>query len=127
MQVELQVVQSSRDRSTMVDVESIPVTGDKFIIGRAGDCHFRPDSKLLSRHHCVLLLDDLAVRIRDLGSRNGTLVNGRRVLSDVVLSDGDIIVVGDLTLRVAVSNGGESIQSEDKAARSSRSMETTPS
>ena len=89
MQVELQVVQSSHGGSTRTpfDGQSISLTSDKFIIGRARDCHFCPDSKLLSRYHCVLLQDGYTVRIRDLGSKNGTFVNSQRTRFDVVLSN----------------------------------------
>ena len=109
MQVELQVVRGSRDDSTIVDVESIPVTGETFIIGRAQDCHLRLNSDLLSRHHCVILQDGYTVRIRDLGSKNGTFVNSQRTRFVVVLNDGDIIVVGELTLRVAISETTETV------------------
>ena len=57
--------------------ETIPVLHGKLLIGREQDCHLRLESGLVSRHHCVLLLDEYTLRIRDLGSRNGTYVNGQ--------------------------------------------------
>jgi len=103
MQVELHVVQGGRDSSTIVDAESFPVTGDAFLIGRDEVCHLRLNSRLISRRHCVLLQDEYAVRIRDLCSSNGTFVNGRKTDSYVDLNDGDIIVVGELFLRITIS------------------------
>ena len=38
--------------------QEIPVHGKKFFIGRAEDCNLRPGSELISRHHCVLLVED---------------------------------------------------------------------
>lgn len=80
--------------------ETISVVGPKFIIGREQDCRFRPDSEFVSRHHCVLLLDEYAFRIRDLGSKNGTYVNGRRIAGEVVLGHDDMISLGELTMQV---------------------------
>ena len=84
------------------DVQVFSLTGEKFLIGRAEDCDFQSDDKLLSRHHCLFQLDSYAVRIRDLGSKNGTFVNSRRIQFDVVLNDGDIVAIGGLTLRVVI-------------------------
>ena len=53
----------------------IPLATKKFLIGREQDCHLRPNSELMSRHHCVFAVDDFSVRVRDLGSTNGTFVN----------------------------------------------------
>lgn len=56
------------------------------------------DSELVSRRHAVLLTDGPFVTIRDLGSRNGTHVNGRRIQTGV-LADRDVIEIGDCLLR----------------------------
>ena len=58
---------------------TIRVPQGKLLIGREKDCQLRLDSNSVSRHHCVLLLDEYALRIRDLGSKNGTIVNGTRI------------------------------------------------
>ncbi len=75
----------------------------KFLIGREQDCHLRPNSEMVSRHHCAFSVDDFSVRIRDLGSTNGTLVNGQRIRSEVVLEDGDRIVIGNLDFVIEIS------------------------
>jgi predicted component of type VI protein secretion system len=56
----------------------------------------------VSRQHCQLLvgLDD--VRIRDLGSRNGTLVNGERVVGERFLNEGDQVQVGPLVFEICL-------------------------
>jgi pSer/pThr/pTyr-binding forkhead associated (FHA) protein len=81
----------------------IRLLGPKFLIGRAEDCHLRPKSDLISRHHCVLLLEEQSLTVRDLGSRNGTLVNGERVSGERELVTGDKLEVGPLLFEVAVS------------------------
>jgi predicted component of type VI protein secretion system len=78
---------------------SIPV--GKLLIGREDDCHLRSTNEFVSRHHCVLLLDEYTLRIRDLGSQNGTFVNGRRIVrGELILLDGDAVSVGDLDFHI---------------------------
>jgi len=78
----------------------------KFIIGREPDCQLAVDSSFVSRHHCVFLMDEYTVRIRDLGSKNGTFVNEEPVRSgERILTHGDTIRVGDLIIRFELSVG----------------------
>lgn len=86
--------------------QSIPLRKGKFLIGREPDCHCLLDDLAVSRHHCVLILDDWTLRVRDLNSKNGTIVNGSRIRTwEVVLSDRDVISVGPWTARVATEAG----------------------
>jgi pSer/pThr/pTyr-binding forkhead associated (FHA) protein len=80
----------------------IPVPGPKFFVGRADDCQLRPQSDLVSRHHCAILLEDGFVLVRDFGSRNGTLVNGEAVVGEQELKAGDRLKIGPLELEVQI-------------------------
>jgi predicted component of type VI protein secretion system len=80
----------------------IPLATKKFLIGREQDCHLRPNSELVSRHHCVFTVDDFSVHVRDLGSTNGTFVNDQRVRGEVLLNSGDRIRVGKLDFELAI-------------------------
>ncbi len=102
------------------DGKLIEFQSRKFLVGREQDCHLRPNSDLVSRHHCVFTLDDYTLRIRDLGSTNGTLVNGRRVRGETVLTPGDVVRIGKLNLEVVI---GEAARAE--AAPPIPNMETT--
>ncbi len=83
------------------------ISQGKLIIGREEDCSLRIQSEFLSRHHCVLLLDEDTLRIRDLGSKNGTFVNGRRIGSEEhILCNGDTVSVGDFNFHVAMEQAG---------------------
>lgn len=62
-------------------------------IGRGTECEVRVSSARVSRVHAELRWEGQELRIRDLGSHNGTRVNERRV-DDVVLADGDRIAIG---------------------------------
>jgi pSer/pThr/pTyr-binding forkhead associated (FHA) protein len=82
---------NNRDRSleekmATLTVQSGPLSGSvmtipkgRFLIGRALDCQLRLVERRASRHHCVLTFDGHELRIRDLGSRYGTVVNDRQI------------------------------------------------
>ena len=103
------------------------------VIGRCVDCTIRlpGDDWTVSRHHCRLEVDPPCVRVRDLGSLNGTYVNGEKVgqrdrslspegaarVAQPVreLHDGDELRVGNTCFQVAVvldaPEGGEPVPS----------------
>jgi pSer/pThr/pTyr-binding forkhead associated (FHA) protein len=71
------------------------------LIGRAEDCDLRLESDFVSNYHCILLLDQYTLQLRDLGSKNGTLVNGCRVgTSAIILLHNDTISIGEVTLLI---------------------------
>src|SRR3954462_6541212 len=78
----------------------IPLKKDKFLIGRAKECALRAGSEAISRRHCAILHRETGWTVRDLGSRNGTLVNDERITKEVPLKDGDLLRVGPLESRV---------------------------
>lgn len=82
--------------------KAIPLTTKKFLVGREQDCHLRPNSDMVSRHHCVFSIDDYAVRLRDLGSTNGTRVNGEALRGEVILKAGDQIGIGKMELELVI-------------------------
>lgn len=71
------------------------------ILGRGDGSGVRIDDPRLSRHHARLLVDGLHVRVFDLGSANGVLVNGDRIAAPIALRPGDTIVCGPVRLEVA--------------------------
>ena len=73
----------------------IPVSTEKFIIGRAIDCHLKSRSELISRYHCAILVGD-GVVVRDLGSRNGVRLNGEKISTEQNLKNGDKLEIGPL-------------------------------
>lgn len=81
----------------------IPLKRSKFLIGRSSECTLRAGSDAISRRHCVLLTTEKGVSVRDLGSRNGTLVNGKRIEGEVALKPGDKVTVGPLEFEMIPS------------------------
>ena len=67
---------------------SVPLRGKRIVIGRDPDCDVSISSGLVSSRHCELQFDGIAWRVVDLGSKNGTQVNGAPV-TDQVLKPGD--------------------------------------
>ncbi len=89
------------------------------VIGRSSDCDLALPSteecRCISRHHCMLWIEPPEVRLRDLGSRNGTYVNDQRLDwlpasmdgdddlgIDCLLESGDEIRVGNLVFQVQI-------------------------
>jgi pSer/pThr/pTyr-binding forkhead associated (FHA) protein len=68
---------------------------DEFLIGRGADCDLRLRAAAVSRHHCLIRVRGPQVTLTDLGSSNGTYLNGQRVRSQATLKDGDELRVGD--------------------------------
>jgi hypothetical protein len=74
--------------------------GKPFVIGRGADADLRVDRPSLSRRHCELRLVEAGLELRDLGSANGTAVNGKATKT-VALASGDLIRLGgDAIVRV---------------------------
>jgi pSer/pThr/pTyr-binding forkhead associated (FHA) protein len=74
----------------------------EFVVGRGPECHVRPNSELISRQHCLLRIHGAHVHVRDLGSTNGTLVNGKLLVEELALVHGDTLQLGPLVLEVVL-------------------------
>jgi hypothetical protein len=71
----------------------------RVIVGRARDADFRVDDPNVSRQHAAIFWDDGRIVVQDLGSTNGTMVNGYPV-SSTVPKPNDLVVVGDCRISV---------------------------
>jgi pSer/pThr/pTyr-binding forkhead associated (FHA) protein len=98
MKVQLIVVQGKPEGKV------IPLLGPSFKIGRGEMCHLRPNSEQVSREHAEFEITSDQVTLRDLGSRNGTLVNGKALTESVTLKDRDLVQVGPLTFAVSIQD-----------------------
>jgi hypothetical protein len=93
-------------------VKEIPLGGISTIIGRRNDCSLRIPSPLVSRQHCELTQAGNRLIVKDLGSSNGTFVNGAKIKSKE-LKSGDTLGVGPITFIVQL--GGAAISPSDTA------------
>lgn len=83
-------------------------------VGRDLDCFVQLSGterdRLISRHHCLLDIKPPAIQVEDLGSSNGTYINGSRVVpspkasagetAGLAVNHGDVLTIGGTTLRV---------------------------
>jgi predicted component of type VI protein secretion system len=87
-------------------------------LGRHDDCLIRIKSSQVSRRHCEVFESGGKLMVRDLGSSNGTYVNGKRVLGQQALKPGDELTIGAVTLRLATVGSPRVGASEAAAAAS---------
>src|SRR5262249_7057911 len=72
---------------------------DMTLVGRKEDCDLRLDHKSVSKLHCVIVRTDGLLLLRDLGSTNGTRVNGQRVRRAALLPN-DKLTVANFSFRI---------------------------
>jgi hypothetical protein len=82
----------------LADGTRVQLGQETAVIGRMPECAVTLSDPQVSRHHAEVRPDHGGFRVVDLGSMNGTLVNGTRI-TEHPLVDGDQIVVGGTTLR----------------------------
>jgi sigma-B regulation protein RsbU (phosphoserine phosphatase) len=80
----------------------INARGPLITLGRATECTIPIKDRYLSRRHAEIAFDDNAWLVRDLGSVNGTLLNGARLHGSAPLRPGDRIKLGDTEILVDV-------------------------
>src|SRR5947208_4182335 len=83
---------------------TIDLVRDMSVVGRKEDCDVRLDHKSISKQHCVIVKTDGLLLLRDLGSTNGTRVNGQRVRRAALLPD-DQLSVASLRFKVRLGPG----------------------
>ncbi len=69
------------------------IENDVFVIGRGNDCQIILPERQVSRHHVKILQRDGGYVLQDLGSKNGTHINGVKIQGAVPLQDGDEIQI----------------------------------
>lgn len=82
---------------------------ESVLVGRDEEAPLRIISRDVSRRHCRFIVQPQGVLLKDLGSRNGTLLNGERVEQKrrIVLSTNDVIEVGPVKMTVRIVSEGK--------------------
>jgi pSer/pThr/pTyr-binding forkhead associated (FHA) protein len=78
---------------------AIDIVKDLIVVGRKEDCDLRLEHKSVSKIHCVIVKTDGLLLLRDLGSTNGTRVNGIRVRRAALLPN-DALAIANFKFRV---------------------------
>jgi len=97
----------------------VPLTTGRMRIGRDASCELVLASQFVSRHHAELIAKDDGFELVDLGSRNGTALNGRRIQADTpyVLREGDKFIIEEFSIGlIAGMNSEETIARTARAA-----------
>jgi EAL domain-containing protein (putative c-di-GMP-specific phosphodiesterase class I) len=84
---------------------SVTIAASPFVIGRGTSAALTIASPTVSTNHAELRIEEGRLIVRDLGSTNGTFVNGARVTSDVALSAGDLLQIAEIVFRVGMERG----------------------
>src|ERR1700722_14172137 len=90
---------------------AIEILKDLTLVGRKEDVDLRLDHKSVSKLHCVIVKTDGLLLVRDLGSTNGTRVNGQRVRRAALLPN-DQLNIASYRFRVYLGPG-EPVEAED--------------
>jgi len=85
--------------------EKTPLDSFPFTIGRNESCDLHIDSHQVSREHATISAAGRKFKVRDLGSTNGTFVNGQRI-EEAALADGDLLVIADVEFTFFCGSGG---------------------
>ncbi len=77
----------------------IPLDRGAVMVGRHPECDVRLDSRRVSRRHCLIIKERGDLVVRDLGSTNGTWINGRRIAA-AWIRPGDEVAIADIRFRM---------------------------
>jgi DNA-binding winged helix-turn-helix (wHTH) protein len=92
----------ARSYRIVVGDREIGLTRGQHLIGRSPDVAIFVDDNGVSRQHARITIGGDAAVIEDLGSKNGTIVDGRPATAATPLADGTLIVVGSTALRFRI-------------------------
>jgi predicted component of type VI protein secretion system len=92
----------------------IPTKREPIVVGRHPNCDVRLRSIRVSRWHCCLTEVDGVVIVRDLGSSNGTLINGQSVESGR-LGPGDELSIANLRYRLVQDQANRASAADSRA------------
>jgi pSer/pThr/pTyr-binding forkhead associated (FHA) protein len=88
--------------------ENVPLISATVTLGRSEDCEIVVDSSEASRRHARIALEGGRLTLEDMGSTNGTVLNGRKLKAPQALGGGDIIIIGQVHyLVVAPGSAGD--------------------
>jgi diguanylate cyclase (GGDEF)-like protein len=90
------------------------ITSDNVVVGRGTGVDLRIDDTSLSRQHCRIRLTNGSYFVEDLGSRNGTMVNGLRIQAPQLLEDGALVQLAASTIIMFSQQEDLEVQAEQR-------------
>ncbi len=98
--------------STDGSQNEVSISREVSLIGRQTDCQIRIPTSDVSRHHAELKVGEGRPVVRDLGSSNGTYVNGKRI-EQAELGAGDVITFGSTIFVICIDGIPDEVDSEE--------------
>ena len=99
----------------IADAPPVALTRDVTLVGRTEDCDVRFEHKSVSKLHCLLVKTDGLILLRDLGSTNGTRVNGLRVRRAALLPN-DLLAIAAFRYQLKVGDVPDDSEERPDAA-----------
>ena len=119
MQAKMQVIRGAKTKEIRLRLPSV--------IGRGGGSKIKLPASTVSRHHCELYEFEGQIVVRDLGSSNGTVVNGHKIKGPTFLTAEDELTIGPVTVRLSeVATAPESTYSVAPAEEAAPSFDDLP-
>lgn len=106
--------------------KTFSLRSDSTIIGRHDDCDLLIPLKDVSRRHCQINLNNDSLKIRDLGSRNGTFINGKRINAETVIRAGDYITILPLTFLLQINGEPKKITPPSRTKKATKQQKKEP-
>ena len=89
-----------------IEFAELPLELGTVVLGRGQDADIRFEDELVSRRHCALTFDGQSVTVEDLGSTNGTFVDGNYINKQILDSD-NRLQIGKIVLKIAYKDSNE--------------------
>lgn len=96
------VLHDPRSYRIYVGEREIALTRGSHVLGRSSDVKIFVDDGGVSRQHARITISDNGAILEDLGSKNGTVLDGQPVVKSMPLTDGSLIVIGATALRFRI-------------------------
>lgn len=108
-QASTQHIRPNTNRTPVIELDGnrYALSADTVVMGRAGDAGLHINDQGASRRHAEIIRRGDRMFVRDLGSTNGTYVNGTRIQGEEELLDGTIIAIGHARLTFSWQNAPE--------------------
>jgi hypothetical protein len=91
------------------------------LLGKVSECDVHLPTEAVSRRHCTILLTETQIRVIDLGSLNGTFLNGT-LINDAILAPEDELCLGDVTLKIHYTLRRPSLGMKDAATHGGKTQ-----
>ena len=86
-----------------------PLKNQVAVVGRRHDCDFQIPLTQVSRRHCKLCIEGEKLKIIDLNSSNGTILNGELLSESAELSAGDVVKIGPVVMAFQIDGVPEDV------------------